>query len=227
MNKKIAVGLLSGVLTIGFAAGVFASGNLQEIKAYLNGEISFKLHGDDWRPKGSDGLEMLPITYEGSTYVPLRAVADALNVAVDYDTEAKSVILGEKAEAVSFFSKNVKIGEQYTRIEDVIDKKQLVVNGKQFEGAFRYELTNGDRIIPLSLGKAYTKAHLVMGAVGDSATVTIMNGKKQILASAKVEKDKTVEVDVDLYGADALQISYKGSTYENSQFYVFKESTVK
>jgi hypothetical protein len=98
--------LYTGVLTLGMlfagAVGVYAGTNLQEIKAYLNGELTFKLNGADWYPLDENGEKVQPITYNGSTYVPLRAMSSAFKDAqVDYDDDTKTVILGKRVDGVN------------------------------------------------------------------------------------------------------------------------------
>jgi hypothetical protein len=58
--------------------------NLEEIKAYLNHDLKVKVNGLQAQLKDEQGNAVLPITYEGNTYLPVRAVAGALKVAVDF-----------------------------------------------------------------------------------------------------------------------------------------------
>ncbi|RXZ81070.1 hypothetical protein EBB07_16420 [Paenibacillaceae bacterium] len=95
--------ILSGiVLLVGaFSAGAAASSNLQEIKAYLNGDLKVRTNGVIAQLNDVNGNAVLPITYKGSTYLPVRGVADLLGVAVDYDQVANEVILGERLDGVA------------------------------------------------------------------------------------------------------------------------------
>ncbi|WP_171650013.1 stalk domain-containing protein [Paenibacillus foliorum] len=100
-GHKLLVGVLSIGMLLAGSVGVYAGTNLQEIKAYLNGDITFKLNGADWYPLDENGQKVQPITYNGSTYVPLRAVSSAFNAPIDYDADTNSVILGKRVDGVT------------------------------------------------------------------------------------------------------------------------------
>ncbi|WKL03883.1 hypothetical protein Q0F98_11275 [Paenibacillus amylolyticus] len=71
--------------TLTGATGVFAGTQLEKISAYLNHGISFNVDGAAYSPTDSNGNKLAPITYNNSTYLPVRALADALHVPVSYD----------------------------------------------------------------------------------------------------------------------------------------------
>ncbi|MGG0821447.1 hypothetical protein ABE099_01120 [Paenibacillus turicensis] len=95
MKKKLLTALGGSlILLIGITAGALASGNLQEIKAFLNGDLKVRAHGEIVQLKDINGQTILPITYKGVTYLPVRSVASLLDVPVSYDATAKEVIIG-------------------------------------------------------------------------------------------------------------------------------------
>lgn len=87
-------------MLLGAGIGAYATSNLQEIKAYLNNDIKVKVNGNAIQLLDAQGNVVTPITYDGSTYLPARAIATSLNVAVDYDAVTNSVLFGEKVEGV-------------------------------------------------------------------------------------------------------------------------------
>lgn len=91
--------LLAACMVTSFIAGlaVSASSLLEEISAYLNKEIKMTLRGSAWEAH-VDGTSMYPITYEGSTYLPVRAVAEALQVPIRWDQETKTVHIADAIE---------------------------------------------------------------------------------------------------------------------------------
>lgn len=110
MMKKsvIAAALLSGVM-FGGAVGAYAASNLEEIRAYLNRGISFEIKGNAWIPTDSSGTPAPPITYDGTTYLPLRVIANALDVPVDYDASTNKVLLGQMLDGVGHDSPLVPV----------------------------------------------------------------------------------------------------------------------
>jgi hypothetical protein len=97
MNRKKPISILALALVMAscFALGASASGALQEIKAYLDPSITIKLEGEAQTFLDAKGNRVYPITYEGSTYLPVRAVAGLAGYEVNWDQATRTVDLGE------------------------------------------------------------------------------------------------------------------------------------
>ncbi|MEK3910657.1 stalk domain-containing protein [Paenibacillus sp. FSL H7-0331] len=230
MQKRLLAGVIGTTLLLGLGTGALAASSLEEIKAYLNGEIKFKVNGADWRPSDEKGNEMMPITYNGNTYVPLRSVSTALNTPIDYDGESKTVTLGEKVDGVTLFSKTIKLlNPTDSDVADLIDKEQLVISGKQYEGAFRLRtMYQNIRVMDIDLGKAYTKMHLVVGAKGSDVNVKFSNKDQVVLKEFTLKKDEVKEIDIELNNSQNLKIYSKGTEQgKEGNVFILKESTVK
>ncbi len=86
--------VLTGALTLSaVAAGV------SQIKAELRPDIKIIVDGKEQVLRDSDGDHVYPITYEGTTYVPIRAVGEALDQKVEWDGKNKTVSLTDRAPA--------------------------------------------------------------------------------------------------------------------------------
>lgn len=96
-SKKwlIAAGVFGMVLT--GSAGVYAGTQLETIKAYLNHGLAIEVNGQKFTPTGDQGKKLAPITYQGSTYLPVRSIADALNTEVKYDSQNNKVSIGSSS----------------------------------------------------------------------------------------------------------------------------------
>jgi len=96
-SKKwlIAAGVFGMVLT--GSAGVYAGTQLETIKAYLNHGLAIEVNGQKFTPTGDQGKKLAPITYQGSTYLPVRSIADALKTEVKYDSQNKKVSIGSSS----------------------------------------------------------------------------------------------------------------------------------
>ncbi|MFS0858018.1 MULTISPECIES: stalk domain-containing protein [Paenibacillus] len=90
-NKKwiLTAGVFGMVLT--GSAGVYAGTQLETIKAYLNHGLGIEVNGQKFTPTGDQGKKLAPITYQGSTYLPIRSIADALNTEITYDSKTDKV----------------------------------------------------------------------------------------------------------------------------------------
>jgi len=82
-----------GMLVTG-SAGVYAGSKLELIKAYLNHGLGIEVNGVPYTLKDGNGKKLTPITYGGLTYLPTRAIADALDVPVTYDAANAKVKIG-------------------------------------------------------------------------------------------------------------------------------------
>lgn len=97
--KKKWILMLAVVMLFAFTAGVVAAPEVQQITAKLATDFNITLNGNAWAPKDADGSDLYPLVYNNRTYLPVRAVAEALNVKVDWDAKTSTVILGEAAVA--------------------------------------------------------------------------------------------------------------------------------
>ena len=95
MFRRVLTSLFILVLTLALTLGAAAASNLEAVSAYINRGLTIKLDGEDIGPMFDVlGAEVFPITYNGTTYLPLRATAELLGVDVDYDEESRTVLLG-------------------------------------------------------------------------------------------------------------------------------------
>ena len=81
--RSARVGVLVGVLCLALAGGVIATG--RGVAVYVHGQ-----------PVAAQG-----IIQNGVTYLPVRAVAEALGVSVQWDPQARAVYVGERPTSAS------------------------------------------------------------------------------------------------------------------------------
>ncbi len=97
MRKRIIIGL-----AISLALGVFIGAyGLKFIYANLNHSInvtsgiSLNINGKDFVPKDVNGKKVDVFLYDGTTYVPIRAISEAYNKKVDWEEKTKTVIIND------------------------------------------------------------------------------------------------------------------------------------
>ncbi|WP_123043040.1 stalk domain-containing protein [Cohnella candidum] len=234
MRKRTVALLLAATSLFSLSTGAFAASNLTQIKAYLNGGIKFRLDGKPWRPLDDKGKEVLPITYNGTTYLPLRVISDAFDIPINWEGSTSTIGLNESPN-VNLFSKEVKADFWAEKSYDVIDKKQLVFGGKQYTGAYAFSAENvglgwyeGSPNLKLDFGKKYNTLHLVLVAQSDMK-IRVLNGNKQQLSEEMSLKEGVVtEVDVDLQDSQFAYVSAYDATNkaEKPLLYVLKDSYV-
>lgn len=83
-TKGFISGVIVAVLLMVLAGGVFAASQTIEISP-----IKVMVNGEEFRPKDAGGNDVLVFVYNGTTYAPLRALAETFGLEVGYDSNAK------------------------------------------------------------------------------------------------------------------------------------------
>ncbi|AEI43129.1 hypothetical protein KNP414_04599 [Paenibacillus mucilaginosus KNP414] len=191
----------------GAGAGVYAGANLEEIKAYLNNDIKVKVNGQTVQLLDEQGSVVTPITYDGSTYLPARAIASALNVAVDYDAATNSVLFGEKVDGVP-------INAVQTLSRAIKDPGLTKYKNKDYQEVIRDTINNGYNFT-LKPQKKYQTLYLQAAALGSDVQLKVEDDNGRLLKQDTITAAdglKTIEVNVS--GQEEVTVFYK---YENNQ----------
>lgn len=93
IKKKIGIIVMALVVVLLFSVIGYAASHLEKIEAYLSHDMTFRVDGQNWQPMEADGSKLVPIVYNGRTYVPARALLEEKGVKVGYNNETKTVIL--------------------------------------------------------------------------------------------------------------------------------------
>lgn len=176
--------------------GVYAGSNLQEIRAYLNSGIKFKVDGQPVQLKNSSGAVITPISYNDTTYLPVRAISDLLGVTVHFDGTTSTILLGEQTEGVSIAA-GFDAPPYHTK-----DPDMTIYNGKDYKDVFfdNGSGTRGSSFMLYPNGK-YQKLYLQVAAIGedindftvqDSDTDTVLKEQDIVAGEGLV----TIEVDI-------------------------------
>lgn len=89
--KGFITGFISACLIFGFIVPAFAASVRQLEATYSN--IKITLDGTEITPKDALGNIVEPFSVSGTTYLPVRAVAEALGLTVDWDGATQTVRL--------------------------------------------------------------------------------------------------------------------------------------
>lgn len=91
MNKPLKIALTATVVSA-LALSSFAAGTLVSIN--VDPSIKILVNGQEFNPKDVNGNDVMTFTYNGTTYAPLRALAEAYGLEVGYDSEKKMATVG-------------------------------------------------------------------------------------------------------------------------------------
>jgi hypothetical protein len=204
VKKKMIAAFTAFAVLGGMGAGVVAGANLQEIKAFLNPSMKFKLNGQPVQLKNSSGAVVAPITYNNTTYLPVRAVSDLLGVAVKFDPAANTILLGEQLEGVS-------IAAGFDSSYHTKDPDKTVYLDKDYKDV-HFDNGSGTRGSSFMLypKNKYQKLYIQVAAIGgdikdftiqDSDTDTVL--KKQNITA----EQGLVTIEADIAGVDSIYVT--------------------
>lgn len=97
MKKRIQgmiIGIVIGIMISGVVT--LAKTGTEAINAWYS-DIKICINGEYITPTDANGNEVEPFTVNGTTYLPVRAIGNALDMNVDWDNDTKTVFLSEKA----------------------------------------------------------------------------------------------------------------------------------
>jgi len=99
LRKKLYCSVLVvSTLVVIFSSVVFAASS-QSVASILNTTIKFTLNGNVWVPKNANGETLYPLTYNSTTYLPIRAVAEATGMSVVWNGTTQTIHLGKSSES--------------------------------------------------------------------------------------------------------------------------------
>lgn len=155
--KDIVIGIIVGSIITTFGA-VYASSNLQSIQVEFN-KVNLKVNGQS--------VPANNILYNGTTYIPIRAVANMFEKEVGWNSTSNTASINDKTYKEPTNIESVKEGE--TVINEFIKGSDLI------------ESENGKIIIIKSTGETYYEALYVL---------SLMNGKSKTNETYGVDRDK-------------------------------------
>lgn len=189
MKKMVVASVIGGAMLLSVSAGVYAGANLQEIKAYLNNDIKVKVHGKQVQLLDENGSVVTPITFKGTTYLPARAIANSLNVAVGYEAATSTVLFGEKVDGTPINAKQVFFSStkdpnmtQYKNKDYIEVLKNMGGSGSNFT---------------LEPEKKFQTLYLQVAAIGADVKIRIKDNNSRLL------KEETVTINDGLKTIEA------------------------
>lgn len=230
-KKKLLTGLLIGSLALlCFASGAIASSHLTKITAYINSAISVELKG-----KKLNLSDSKPITYNNTTYLPLRTIAEATGLDVKWDSENQRVQLNDKTISApgvkKAFSKH-DIGFKSNYTSNLLLKPTVITfSDKQYEEVIMVENINtSEKGFTLNFPKDTKKVGINFGTQGRDKiydlTYTVYDQDENIVALGKLEPNTTTFVEFELSDAGTqLYFGFKSSgSGAKDVFLIYDES---
>lgn len=92
-SKHFIRGFITATILLTCMINVSANDVFKEITARVSYDIKMMLNGKEFNPKEDDGTQLTPIVYNDRTYLPVRALCDAIGVDVKWEGKTKTLLL--------------------------------------------------------------------------------------------------------------------------------------
>ena len=93
MKKRTLALLAAAALSVSTLAGVGAASLISEITAELRKDFTIRVDGEKQNFRNADGDKVYPILFEGTTYLPVRAIGELMGKIVYWDEGKKEIDL--------------------------------------------------------------------------------------------------------------------------------------
>lgn len=131
--KGFIIGVITLTLIISMSLSVYALSETKSLTAIYS-DIKIYVNEKLVTAKDASGYVVEPFNYNGTVYLPVRAVSEALGQEVTWNPESKSVYIGQQPNAISESQKSL---EGYWERDDPYGVGDgLIVNVKAISGGF-------------------------------------------------------------------------------------------
>ena len=211
MAKRLQ-GLIIGILIGTLMAGSVAYAANQSLEAYYN-NIKIVVDGKEITPKDANGKTVEPFIVNGTTYLPVRAVAGALGKEVYWDGPNFTVYLGNMNGQLEYPSLKlgdaVNIGNKLSEAKTPIDNYGNTYGVAYYIG---YRATTYQTLLNMKYSHFKGTFFVPQGTTENSATsFRIEVDGKVVFSSGEITKtSEPIYVDINIAGGDDFKIIISG-----------------
>lgn len=231
-------GVFTTILVMGLVTSAFAVSMVNR-ELYYN-DIKIRLNGKTLTPKDAAGNPVEPFIIDGTTYLPVRAVGEALGLNVSWDGATNTVILGNDPE---YKQPAAWLGEMETFTGNYAESR--IAKDGEYTSTFRAnDGSTYERYIEFGSASCYrnytgvesSSSYLLKGQYsnftgtiylpeeyknyGGSAIVKIYLDEKLVYTSTEVASGTLpIDMSIDVTGAYKMEISCTSSLEMNRAYY--------
>ncbi len=211
--KGLVIGILIGTI---MSATIANAATLYNV---INQGIKIVIDGQRLNPTDANGKKVEPIIYNGTTYLPVRAIASALGKEVYWDGPNYTVYLGEMGGTLEYPSAYLtenNIGKKFSNAS----RSQLIDNYGNTYNEGLYFFGNGTAEYLVNMKYSKLKGTLYVPKGEDST----LSGRMQVIADGKIiytspEINKSsypVQFDINITGYNNIKLKFEnGDAWEN------------
>ena len=211
--KGIVAGSLATALLVG--GGVFAAQRSEMIEVFYD-DIEIVVDGQKIEPKDANGNAVQPFIYNGTTYLPVRAVGNAINKKVDWDGVDKVVYLGAKPGEESLWLEQcppyqTRGWTKYT----LADNKFFTMSGNNYTNGYVSNIDGTSQAL-FNLNGKYNKFEFTVGHIDGTnefnATMNIFLDGTIAYTTTLSYEELARKITIPLEGALQMKIEIKHSS---------------
>jgi len=209
MAKRLQ-GLIAGIIIGLVIAGSVAVAATRTIEVSYN-NIKLYVDGNLISPKDATGKIVEPFVYEGTTYLPVRALGEALGKNVDWDGTTASVYIGARPGSVEYLGEGLKPYSKSGGYYEYPDKGSFKIAGNvYYRGAVA---RNNNEHALYNTDAKYTQLSGIYGptdTMASSGNGTIsFYGDDRLIKTLEIKYgDLPKDFTVDLQGVLQLKIEF-------------------
>lgn len=118
-GKGFAAGLVACALAVGLVSTAFATRGRQTVEADYT-DIKIELNGAQLTPTDANGNPVEPFAVNGTTYLPVRAVGNALGLMVGWDGATSTVKLsGRSTDDHEVYLQMLQVMDEYNSLDNI------------------------------------------------------------------------------------------------------------
>ena len=181
MFKRFQGFVIGCLVCLMFTGAVLAKTGTEEIQAFYN---NIKIYVDGVKVETTDvnGDNVEPFIYNGTTYLPVRAVGEAIGKTVTWDGATQSVYLGEKPGDVQYLMEVCPPYDNnyFSTLYTSENEKSFFMGGKKYTNGFSLNNSDWNRgEIYFNLDSKYKNITLNVGPIdGVDFSITNERGSK-------------------------------------------------
>jgi len=139
--KSFIAGVLATILVISMVTTVLATQSSQAITATYR-DIKITVNGQEISPKDANGNVVEPFIFNGTTYLPVRAVAESVGYDVNWDGDTNTVILDKKAVVEEDVEQEIEKETEEDVKEEVEETVSIILPASFYESIAEEDVIN-------------------------------------------------------------------------------------
>ncbi|MCX7745846.1 MAG: NPCBM/NEW2 domain-containing protein [Clostridia bacterium] len=136
---------------------------IQKVVTAVYNNIKIYVDGNLIQPKDANGNKVDPFIYNGTTYLPVRAVSQALGKNIEWDDKTKSIYIGETQQSNNYMSDSIKPSEISESGKCEVNSKMQIDGVIYNKGYKMYTAKAQDCLVKFDLEGKYSDISGVLG----------------------------------------------------------------